>query len=128
MELITVLLKTLEDVSQRLLGGNLVTQSITKQLRTHLEDAEPWEQMETPIVGATVIKMAPTKKFPKRIALALNPIKEDGTKLKKRGIYLFSVDELSMFRKLVLDSRLGDILKSLEEVNPDEVRRKTLAM
>ena len=63
---------------------------IQKQLKDHLEKAEDWEKMDTPIKGVSVVRVPATKTRPALLFIEVNPLKENGTPMKRKGLFVGS--------------------------------------
>jgi len=61
---------------------------IQNQLKDHLENAEDWEKMDTPIEGVSVVKVPATKTRPALLFIEVNPLKENGTPMKRKGLFV----------------------------------------
>jgi len=72
--------------------------------------------METPIPGVYVVKAPGTKSRPARLFLELNP-RKNGKPVKRKGLFLDSVENLRLFIQLLSNERVGQILKHVENVN-----------
>lgn len=90
---------------------------IQNQLKEFLKTAETWERMETPIPGIYMIKLPPTKKRSAILNMELNPIKNDGNRTKKKGLFVSGGGMLLDFCKLFQDERVHKLLNDMESVN-----------
>ena len=70
---------------------------IQKQLKDHLEKAEDWEKMGTPIEGISVVKVPATKTRPALLFIEVNPLKENETPMKRKGLFVGSKEMLIKF-------------------------------
>ncbi|MFX1477843.1 MAG: hypothetical protein ACFFCI_06900 [Promethearchaeota archaeon] len=91
---------------------------IEAQLREHLENGEDWEKMETPVEGVSVVKVPATKTRPALLFLEINPIKEDGKPLKRKGLFVGSKEILIKFSEALNDDKTYQLIGELEKVNP----------
>ena len=91
---------------------------IEAQLKEHLEKGEDWEKMETPVEGVSVVKVPATKTRPALLFLEINPIKEDGKPLKRKGLFVGSKEMLIKFSEALNDDKTFQLIGELEKVNP----------
>ncbi len=98
---------------------------IQSQLKTHLENAKAWEKMETPVPGVFVTKVPGTNSRPAMLFLAINPVNEDGTPMKRKDLFIKNYPELVKFSELLTDDKVIRLIKELEEVNPTKKKKET---
>ncbi len=102
---------------------------IKLQLREHLKDAEDWGKMETPIPGVYVVKVPATKTRPALLFLEINPIKQDGKPIKRKGLFIGSFENLLLFSEALADDKVVQLIRTLEEINPKaQTQMKKLKM
>ncbi len=98
---------------------------IQAQLNDHLANAKEWGKMETPIPGVYVVKVPETKTRPAMLFLEINPLKQDGTPMKKKGLFVSDFEMLVKFSEALTDDKVVRLIKELEEVNPDRKTKKS---
>ena len=94
------------------------TSSIEKQLRDHLENGEDWEKMETPVAGVFVVKVPATKTRGALLHLEINPLKDDGKPMKRKGLFVGSKEMLVKFSEALSDDKVYQLIGELEKINP----------
>ncbi|MFX1457069.1 MAG: hypothetical protein ACFFDB_16965 [Promethearchaeota archaeon] len=92
--------------------------TIEAQLKDHLKNGADWEKMETPIEGVSVVKVPATKSRPALLHLEINPLKEDGKPMKKRGLFVGSKEMLIKFSEALNDDKTFQLIGELEKINP----------
>ncbi|TFG02576.1 MAG: hypothetical protein EU542_04680 [Promethearchaeota archaeon] len=92
---------------------------IEAQLREHLKIGKDWEKMETPVKGVTVVKVPATKTRPALLFLEVNPIKEDGKPMKRKGLFVGSKEMLIKFGEALNDDKVFQLIGEIEKVNPE---------
>ncbi|MFX1523463.1 MAG: hypothetical protein ACFFCC_08165 [Promethearchaeota archaeon] len=92
--------------------------TIEAQLKDHLKNGGDWEKMETPIEGVSVVKVPATKSRPALLHLEINPLKEDGKPMKKRGLFVGSKEMLIKFSEALNDDKTFQLIGELEKINP----------
>ncbi len=92
---------------------------IQAQLKSHLSDGKDWEKMETPIEGVFVVKVPATKTRPALLFLEVNPLKDDGKPMKRKGLYISSKEMLIKFGEALNDDKVFELIQNLEAVNPE---------
>ncbi|MEJ2249024.1 MAG: hypothetical protein P8Y70_03500 [Candidatus Lokiarchaeota archaeon] len=103
---------------------------IQAQLEEHLDKAKDWEKMDTPIPGVYVVKVPATKTRPALLFLEVNPLKENGKPMKRKGLFVGDKEMLVKFGELLNDDKVFQLIQELERVNPDRnnSKRKKLEM
>jgi hypothetical protein len=93
--------------------------NIEDQLKEHLKGGKDWEKMETPIDGVNVVKVPATKTRPPLLFLEINPLKEDGKPLKRKGLFVGSKEMLIKFSEALNDDKTFQLIGELEKINPE---------
>ncbi|MFX1316480.1 MAG: hypothetical protein ACFE9T_11490 [Promethearchaeota archaeon] len=96
--------------------------NIQNQLKEHLKSGEDWEKMETPIKGVSVVKVPATKTRPALLFLEINPLKEDGSPMKRKGLFVGSKEMLIKFSEALNDDKTFQLIQELEQINPKETK------
>jgi len=91
---------------------------IQTQLKEHLKNGKDWEKMETPVPGVFVVKVPATKTKPPLLFLEINPLKDDGIPLKKRGLFVGNKEMLIKFSEALNDDKVYQLIGVMEEINP----------
>ena len=91
---------------------------IQAQLKEHLENSKDWEEMETPIAGVYVVKIPATKTRDALLHLKINPLKDDGKPMKKRGLFVANKEMLVKFSEALSDDKVYQLIGELEKINP----------
>ena len=91
---------------------------IQAQLKEHLKSGKDWEKMETPVDGVYVVKVPATKTRPSLLFLEVNPLKDDGKPMKRKGLFIGSYEMLVKFGEALNDDKVFQLIKELEQVNP----------
>ncbi|MBN1215074.1 MAG: hypothetical protein JXA99_06465 [Candidatus Lokiarchaeota archaeon] len=99
--------------------------NIQSQLEDHLANAKEWEKMETPVPGVFVVKAPGTKTKPALLYLEINPLKEDGNPMKRKGLFIGSNEMYVKFYEALADDRVQRLVKEIEEINPEQSSSKT---
>ncbi len=92
---------------------------IETQLRNHLKNAADWEKMEAPVPGVFVVKVPATKTRPALLFLEINPLKDDGKPMKRKGLFVGSKEMLVKFGEALNDDKVFQLIGELEKVNPE---------
>ncbi len=95
---------------------------IENQLKDHLKNGKDWEKMDTPIQGISVVKVPATKTRPALLFLEINPLKEDGSPMKRKGLFVGSKEMLIKFSEALNDDKTFQLIQELERVNPKETK------
>ncbi len=92
--------------------------NIEAQLKNHLENAEDWEKMETPVRGVYVVKVPKTKTRPASLFLEINPVGSGGKPIKRKGLFIGTFENLLLFSGALSDDKVEQLIQELEEINP----------
>jgi len=93
---------------------------IQKQLKEHLENAGDWEKMETPIPGVSIVKIPSTKTRGPLLQIEINPLKDDGKPMKRKGLFVGNIEMLMKFHEALEDDKVFQIMREIESVNPQD--------
>ena len=91
---------------------------IQSQLKEHLKSGSDWQKMETPVQGVYVVKVPATKSRPALLFLEVNPLKEDGKPMKRKGLFVGSKEMLVKFGEALNDDKVFQLIGEIEKVNP----------
>ncbi|MFX1312678.1 MAG: hypothetical protein ACFFHD_08715 [Promethearchaeota archaeon] len=92
---------------------------IELQLKEHLNNGKDWEKMATPVEGVSVVKVPATKTRPALLFLEINPLKEDGKPLKRKGLFVGNKEMLIKFSEALNDDKTFQLIGEIEKVNPE---------
>jgi len=92
---------------------------IQTQLKEHLKNGADWEKMETPVPGVFVVKVPATKTRGALLHLEINPLKDDGKPMKRKGLFIGSKEMLVKFGESLNDDKVYQLIQELEQVNPE---------
>jgi hypothetical protein len=93
-----------------------------ERLLQFLKEGKDWERKATTIPGVFLLRLPTFKGRPASLAIEINPVDSSGSASKKRGVVLRSAAELEEMNRILSNSKLLQLAKSIEEVNPE---RKT---
>jgi len=88
------------------------------KLADFLKNGRDWSRMRTSVPGVFVLKLPAYRGSPTRLAVELNPVGEDGSPKKRRGLVLRSTAELEDFKELFQYEKLSKLVSALDAVNP----------
>ncbi|MFX1302606.1 MAG: hypothetical protein ACFFBV_00660 [Promethearchaeota archaeon] len=92
---------------------------IQAQLKDHLKNGKDWEKMETPIPGVFVVKVPATKTRPALLFLEVNPLKNDGKPMKRKGLFIGSKEMYIAFKEALEEDTIYTLIQNVEAVNPE---------
>ena len=93
-------------------------EKLTESLRIFLEKGNDWERKPTSLPGVFIVKLPPFGRASTRLVVEINPVDASGKPTRRRGFIIRNYSELKDFRDLMTDEKLGGLLKSMDEVNP----------
>jgi len=91
---------------------------IQAQLKAHLKNGADWEKMATPVEGVSVVKVPATKTRPALLFLEINPLKDDGKPMKRKGLFVGSKEMLVKFGEALNDDKVFQLISEVEMINP----------
>jgi hypothetical protein len=89
-----------------------------EKLADFLKTGKDWSRIRTSVPSVFVMKLPPYRSSPARLVVELNPVDENGTPKKRRGLILRSTAELEEFKELFSDEKLPKLLSMIDSVNP----------
>jgi hypothetical protein len=89
-----------------------------EKLAEFLKTGKDWSRLRTTVQGVFVLKLPAYKGSPSRLAVELNPVGEDGSPKKRRGLVLRSAAELEEYKELFQYEKLSKLIGILEKINP----------
>ena len=95
---------------------------IQNQLKEHLKSGSDWEKMETPIPGISVVKVPESKTRPAMLFIEINPLKEDGRPMKRKGLFISDYEMLIKFSEALNSDDTLKLIKEIEKVNPKDAK------
>jgi hypothetical protein len=90
-----------------------------ERLLQFLKEGKDWERKATTIPGVFLLRLPTFKSRPASLAIEINPVDSSGSASKKRGVVLRSAAELEEMNRILSNSKLLQLAKSIEEVNPE---------
>lgn len=92
---------------------------LSESLKEFIEEGQDWERKNTSVKGVSIVRMPPYKNRPASLAIEINPVKEDGSPMKKKGVYIMNIAELHAFRTAFNNEKIDTLIAALEEVLPE---------
>ncbi len=87
---------------------------LVENIQSMMKGAGDWERRKTSIPGMFIVRM-PGKKL--RVMLMFCPIDENGTPLKRKGLYFAEIDTVQQARRAFPDERLDALVAAVQQVN-----------
>lgn len=97
---------------------------ITSQLKEHLEKGKDWERMNTPVPGLYIVKVPATKTRKARLNLQLSPLKNDGTPLKKKSLFIGGEEMFIKYAEMFSNDKAYQIIREIEQINQKQMKIK----
>jgi hypothetical protein len=89
-----------------------------EKLEEILETGKDWSKVKTTVPGVFVLKMPGSKNRKPSLSVEINPVDAGGSRTKRRGLIIRSVDELLEFKDILSNDKVETLLEMLEDVNP----------
>ena len=91
-----------------------------ERLRQFLNEGQAWEKKVTNVAGVFLVKLPTFKGTSPSLAIEANPVTPAGSVTKRRGIIIRSSSELEVISRLLSNSKVAQLAKSIDEVNPSK--------
>lgn len=98
-----------------------------ERLTQFLKESADWERKATNIPGIFLLKLpgSKTDTWKESIAIEINPVNPTtNSPTKKRGIVIRSVSELEQITDILTNTKLSDLAKKIDGVNPLDLKDK----
>ena len=102
-----------------------VYMTVDERLKQFLEDGRDWERKATSIPGVFLLKLPAFRGKRASLAIEINPVSSLGSATKKRGVVIRSSPELEEISRLLSNSKLAELAKNIDEVNPEKILTKS---
>lgn len=99
--------------------------TVDERLMQFLKDGRDWERKATSIPGVFLLKLPAFRGKPASLAIEINPVSSSGSATKKRGVVIRSSPELEEISRLLSNSKLAELAKNIDEVNPEKTLTKS---
>ena len=99
--------------------------TVDERLMQFLKDGKDWERKATNISGVFLIKLPTFRGKPASLAIEINPVSSSGSATKKRGVVIRSNSELEEISRLLSNSKLAQLAKNMDEINPEKTFTKS---
>lgn len=102
-----------------------VYMTVDERLMQFLKDGKDWERKATSIPGVFLLRLPAFRGKPASLAIEINPVSSSGSATKKRGVVIRSSPELEEISRLLSNSKLAELAKNIDEVNPEKTLTKS---
>jgi len=90
-----------------------MTTDLTDRLKEFGEEMKDWDKKKTSVSGVTIVKL-PTKGDDANFGLEIIPAREDGTPLKRKGLFVTSLEQWEAFKEIFTNPK-EQLLKKQKE-------------
>jgi len=98
---------------------------VISELKNFLSQGREWARKPiASIPGVFILKIPGSSRRPATLAIEINPVDEFGNPSKRRGLIIRSGEELERFRLLINESKLDELAKIIDNVNPKIPKRR----
>lgn len=101
-----------------------MTVDLIARLKEFGKKMNDWDKMKTSVPGVSIVKL-PTKGEELNFGLELNPVREDGTLLKRKGVFITSLEQWNSFRSLLNNEKAEDLIKNIDEMRQQKSSKDT---
>src|SRR3954453_763996 len=99
--------------------------SADQRLTQFLKEGKDWERKATSIPGIFLLRLPGLKSTAPSLAIEINPVSSSGSATKKRGVVIRSNSELEEISRLLSNSKLAQLAKNMDEINPEKTFTKS---
>jgi len=96
--------------------------SIKERLLKFSEELDDWEKIKTSIPGVSIVKL-PSKGGGVRLALEVVPTDEEGMPLKRKGIYITSIDQWKSLQEIFTNPKGLELITNIEELKGEKTKK-----
>ncbi len=99
--------------------------TVDERLMQFLKDGKDWERKATNIPGVFLLKLPAFRGKSASLTIEINPVSSSGSATKKRGVVIRSSSELEEISRLLSNSKLSQLVKNMDEINPERKSSKS---
>lgn len=92
-----------------------MTVDLIERLKEFGKKMKDWDKMKTSIAGVSIVKL-PTKGEDLNFGLELIPVNEDGVPLKRKGVFITSLEQWESFKLLLNNEKAFDLIKNIDDM------------
>ncbi len=92
-----------------------MTTDLTEKLKEFGKEMKDWDKKKTSVSGVTIVKL-PTKGDDINLGLEINPEREDGTPLKRKGLFITSLEQWEAFKEIFSNTKAFDLIQSINNL------------
>ena len=92
-----------------------MTVDLINRLKEFGKKMKDWDKMKTSVAGVSIVKL-PTKGEDLNFGLELVPVNEDGAPLKRKGIFITSLEQWEAFKLLLNNPKALDLIKNIDDM------------
>lgn len=97
---------------------------LEEKIKQVVKESHDWEKIPTSIKGIFLVKVPGRGDKGPTVLIELNPVDENGTPTKRRGLYIKSFNELLEFQKMLNDEKLEELAKTISKLYPIKERKR----
>ena len=98
--------------------------NLVERLKKYGKDMSDWERMRTSVAGVSIVKL-PSKGDDLTFGLELLPVNEDGVPVKKKGLFVTSIDQWEAFKELFNSPKALDLISTISELKKERAIEPT---
>ncbi len=101
-----------------------MTVDLIERLKEFGKKMKDWDKMKTSVLGVSIVKL-PTKGEDLNFGLELIAVNEDGTTLKKKGVYITSLEQWESFKSILNNEKAHDLIKNIDNMRKQKAVTNT---
>lgn len=86
------------------------------KIKNALNNVKAWQRVPTSLDGIFLVK-TPVKGGKETILVEINPKDEKENLIKRRGLFLKSINELDKFKQAMNEQKLEELIKAIENIS-----------
>jgi hypothetical protein len=92
--------------------------NLVERLKKYGKDMADWEKMRTSVAGVSIVKL-PSKGDDLNFGLEINPVNKEGNPVKRKGLYITSLDQWEAFKELFVNPKAFDLITNIDELRKE---------
>lgn len=100
-----------------------IVMEVEEKIKNALSNVKAWQRVPTSLDGIFLVK-TPVKGGKETMLVEINPKDEKGNFIKRRGLFLKSINELDKFKQALDENKLEEVIKAIENITGAKEMKK----
>lgn len=97
-----------------------MSSSLINRLREYASSMKDWDKIKTSVEGVSLVKMPGGEK----LSLEIIPLNEEGNPLKRKGLFVTSIEQFEAFKNIFIDEKAHDLITGIDALIEKKVITK----